>query len=399
MRTLQEYIEQNWDKTVRQTTPELLAESSTLLALPKPYTVPCIDTFFQEMYYWDTYFTNLGLLASGRLELAIHNVTNFMHLIDTYGFIPNGTRTWFLNRSQPPFFGMMVAEIYKQTNDKMFLEGALPRLKKEYLFWDTKRKAPNGLNCYSANATQEECRDILRLYLERTGNLRTGDDMRWGTNVLAEAESGWDFKARFDGRCHEFNAVDLNALLYFDEVFIAFAEKELEAGDGEPWRSLAEKRNALMYRYMRGDDGIFYDYAYEENRRSNVKSAAGFFPYFVGLATDRGPAKVLLESLELPFGVSAAEETEHGNYQWGYKNGWACLQWVVFEGLRNCGLQEDAARIAHKYVNLVETVFENTGKLWEKYNVLDGNAQAVGEYGTPEMLGWTAGVYLALLGK
>ncbi len=392
---IKEYITNGWNKTVREA--QEVADGDTLIALPKPYTVPCMDTHFQELYYWDTYFTNRGLILSGRVDLAINNIENFAYLIDTYGFIPNGSRTWYLNRSQPPFFALMIADVYHVTKDGKFLAWAVTALKKEYAFWETKRKSPNGLNCYSADATEEEYRDIIKCYHERTGVLRENNDVYWGRNILAEAESGWDFNARFSGKCHEYNPVDLNALLYFNEIFIAYAEEKL-GHDSGAWRERADKRKALMNAYMVGEDGIYYDYSYVENKRGAVKSAASFMPCFVGLCeTDQG-VDALLTALELPFGISATEETA-GNYQWGYKNGWACLQLIAAEGLEKIGRRQDAFRVAEKYVRLVEEVFEKTGKLWEKYNVLDGNANAVGEYGTPEMLGWTAGVYMALKEK
>ena len=42
-----------------------------------------------------------------------------------------------------------------------------------------------------------------------------------------------------------------------------------------------------------------------------------------------------------------------------------------------------------------EQVFEETGNLWEKYNVVEGNANVITEEKMPPMMGWTAGVYLA----
>ena len=396
MQSLEEYIHKNWDKTVRITTSELLAKNKTLLFLPKPYTVPCMDTHFQELYYWDTYFTNRGLILSNRIDMAINNIFNFAYLIDKYGFIPNGSRTWYLNRSQPPFLGMMISDVYKETGDKAFLLWALEALKKEHVFWDTKRKTANGLNCYSATPTLEECRDIIQCYYERTGIQRLDNELYWGINILAEAESGWDFNARFSGKCHEYNPVDLNCLLYFDEKFIAKAERILGLSDGEEWDARAAQRKSIMYSYMLGSDGVLYDYSYVEGAKSLLKSAASFMPYFVGLETDNRGAKELLSALELPFGVAATEELCGVNYQWGYKNGWACLQLIAVEGLRNCALSQEANRISEGFIRVVENVFEQSGKVLEKYNIFDGNANAIGEYGTPEMLGWTAGVYLAL---
>ena len=396
MMSVMNYIEEGWEKTVREAKEVTIGD--TLIALPKPYTVPCIDRHFQELYYWDTYFTNRGLLLSGRVDLAINNIENFAYLIDKYGFIPNGSRTWYLNRSQPPFFGLMIADVYAITKDRSFLKSAVVALKKEYEFWDTKRKAENGLNCYGASPTIAECRDIIRCYMNRTGIHREGNEYYWGVNILAEAESGWDFNSRFAGKCHEYNSVDLNALLYFDEMFIAYAEGEF-GGDETAWHMCAKKRKTLMDMYMKDRNGIYYDYSYVEKKRSNILSAASFFPYFVGLSKDEEAAKKLLLNLEMPFGISATVETKEKNYQWGYQNGWPCLQLVAVEGVQRCGLENESQRLAKKYISLVENVYNDTGKLWEKYNVKEGNANAVGEYGTPEMLGWTAGVYMALKGK
>ena len=108
-----------------------------------------------------------------------------------------------------------------------------------------------------------------------------------------------------------------------------------------------------------------------------------------------GGIDALLNALELDFGLQAAEHVE-GNFQWGDTNGWACLHLVAFEALMACGRVNDAHRVAKKYTALVEKCFDETEHLWEKYNVREGSSNAVGEYGTPSMIGWSAGVYLAL---
>ena len=105
------FILKNWDKTVRTNTEN----QGDLIGLPKPYTVPCIEGTFQEMYYWDTYFTNIGLLLSGKVEQAINNTENIAYLIERYGKMPNGSRTFYLNRSQPPFFSQAVRDIFEVT--------------------------------------------------------------------------------------------------------------------------------------------------------------------------------------------------------------------------------------------------------------------------------------------
>lgn len=396
MEELKAYILQKWPQTVRETPLGSVKDEDRLIALPRPYTVPCADGHFQEMYYWDTYFTNRGLILSGRLQTVLDNIENFIYLIDTYGFIPNGSHKSMLNRSQPPFFGLMVSDIYRETGDKVWLARCVEALKKEYDFRESKRKCENGLNYYSADADEARLARAVNMYAERTGIFRKGDSTYWGRNILAEAESGWDFCARFDGRCHEYNAVDLNALLWFDEQFLAFAARELGTGDATEWEEKAAKRYEKMTKLMRGEDGIYYDYSYAEGKRSAVRSAASFFPYFVGMCETDAGVDVLLDALELPFGVQASERVGDTVFQWAQINGWPCLQLVAVEGLLRVGRPTDAMRIAGKYVRAVEQTFAKTGKLFEKYNLLVGSADAVSEYGTPEMMGWTAGVYLAL---
>ena len=120
---------------------------------------------------------------------------------------------------------------------------------------------------------------------------------------------------------------------------------------------------------------------------------------FVGLANDE-QAKVAVKNLsrlEEEFGVVTCEKNnDQGIYQWDYPNGWACLQYIVMVGLDNYGYKEEAKRIAKKYISLVEKVFDETGNLWEKYNVVKGNIEVNNEYKMPAMMGWTAGVYLSL---
>src|SRR5690348_7275751 len=99
------HIASLWPVLTRQ--PDAPVAGSSLLPLPHRYVVP--GGRFQEIYYWDSYFTMLGLEAPERRALATDMLGNFAHLIDTYGHIPNGNRTYYLSRSQPPFFAAMVS--------------------------------------------------------------------------------------------------------------------------------------------------------------------------------------------------------------------------------------------------------------------------------------------------
>jgi len=100
------HIDDLWQVLERGPDSVTLGPYSSLLPLPRPYVVP--GGRFNEVYYWDSYFTMLGLDESGRHDLAVSMVENFVSLVDRYGHIPNGNRSYFLSRSQPPFFASMV---------------------------------------------------------------------------------------------------------------------------------------------------------------------------------------------------------------------------------------------------------------------------------------------------
>ncbi len=395
---VKQYIIDNWTYTIKYN-PQ---DKGTLIGLPFPYTTPCKENDFQELYYWDTYFTNRGLIASNMSAVAVNNVKNFIYLINRFGFIPNGTRTSYLTRSQPPFFGLMLKDALGVTNDETLKIAGYTALIKEVAFWEKKRRSENGLNCYGSDLDDTiSYVEDLEYYKDRTGTNPQGEEKACVLNALSECESGWDYNPRFYGKCHEYNPVDLNSLLWFDEWYLGELEKELKISDGKAWKEKAKSRKRLMIELMQDGDGIFYDYSYTENKKSDIKSCASFYPYFVGMVKgEKETLNTLLLDLELPNGVqSTSDNYEVGSYQWGKINCWAGLQLVVVESLQNCGMHDEAKRVAQKYLKTVEKVFERTGKLWEKYNALSGDIDVVSEYGTPEMMGWTAGVYMTLLDK
>jgi alpha,alpha-trehalase len=128
-----DHINRLWD--ILSHPADQTVEGSSRIALPFSYVVP--GGRFREIFYWDSYFTILGLsLSPGRLPLVGNMIDNFAYLIDTYDFIPNGNRTYFLSRSQPPFFACMVQLLADfNSNPSQIRLKYLPRLHKEYQFW------------------------------------------------------------------------------------------------------------------------------------------------------------------------------------------------------------------------------------------------------------------------
>lgn len=393
MSPVNEYIASNWDKCVRVNTED----KDTLIGLPYPYSIPAVG-HFEELYYWDTYFLNLGLKYSGQFEQMKFNVDDILFLVKKYGFMPNANRTYQLKKSQPPFLSEMVRDVYEHYKDLCWLEDAYLTLKQEYNFWQTKRMTSIGLAQYSEACSEDEIERVAKGYVER---LQFCPDME--LKALAReyrtcCESGWDLNPRWELRGELFAHLDLNALLFQLENNMAYFAEILGNDEADVWKERMEKRKNLMQKYMVDENGIYWDYNFVDDTLGNVFSVAAYYPMYVGMATkEQAQAAVdMLPRLEEAFGVLTCEKNSvRGNFQWNYPNGWACLQYIMVIALERYGFCEEAKRIARKYVQLVEQVFEQTGNLWEKYNVVEGNENVVTEDKMPPMMGWTAGVYLA----
>ena len=381
--TVREYIFKNITKTTRKSD----GKDPDLVVLPKPYTVPSIKAF-QAMFYWDTYFANKCLILTGNIRQAINNLENFAFLIDKFGYIPNGTRTPLLNRSQPPFFGLALKDVWSELTSEQ-KQRFTNALKTEYSFWRSRRTNTDGFEHYDAETNDEEYLAFTYYYERRVG-VETPHTIERGRDIMAEAESGWDFCPRFPNGCTKYAAVDLSSLLYADEMLLA----EIDTEHTDFWLQRAKERKEKMSR-MQDVNGVFFDYDCTTQKHSEVYSCAGFFPYFVGVSKDRAGFETLLAELEYPYGVVSAK-TEQKGFQWATPNGWAPLFYVCVAAAIAVDDECSAKRVAEKYIRLLDEIFEKTGALYEKYDVVTGKIGIGEAYGTPEMLGWTAGIYLSL---
>ena len=115
-RTSTEHVEELWPILKRDS--DTISLGSSLIPLPEAYIVP--GGRFREVYYWDSYFTMLGLVESGEFDLIENMLDNFAYLIHTVGHIPNGNRTYYITRSQPPFFAQMVKLMAEQKGDEVY---------------------------------------------------------------------------------------------------------------------------------------------------------------------------------------------------------------------------------------------------------------------------------------
>ena len=90
---------------------------------------------FREVYYWDSLWIIQGLLSCKMIESAMQIVENLSDLVLRYGFVPNGTRKYYMDRSQPPLLSLMVMEIYTVSQNNKWLQSILPALSKEHKYW------------------------------------------------------------------------------------------------------------------------------------------------------------------------------------------------------------------------------------------------------------------------
>lgn len=290
---IEQYIEKEFAKTIRNNTENV----GTLLGLPYPYTVPCPDDTFLEMYYWDTYFTNVGLIAEGNVELAKSNVDNMLWMVEKYGFMPNGNRTYYLNRSQPPFLWRAVKDVFDVIADVNWLASAYETLCKEYDFWQTKRLAPNGLNFYGNHEglTAETVQALYNDFTKRSGGFTAEDyetRVKMAHSIRTFVESGWDCNSRFDLDGEHFNPIELNSLLYGFEVQMAEFSQILKLDDIDLWKKRAEDRKNKMNEFLWSNEKKMYlDRNFETGDFSSVVSAASFYPYFVALSSSKEDIK------------------------------------------------------------------------------------------------------------
>jgi len=162
----------------------------------------------------------------------------------------------------------------------------------------------------------------------------------------------------------------------------------------------ANQRKAALSKYgWNEEQGYFMDYDFVQEKSTPIPSLAGMYPLTFQMATPKqaqASAKVIQEKFLMPGGV-VSTLIDNGQ-QWDYPNGWAPLQWMTIEGLRHYQQNELANTIRQRWIDLNIKVYKNTGKLVEKYNVVDMSLEAGGgEYPVQDGFGWTNGVLLRLL--
>ncbi len=403
-----EHVKSLWPVLTRAA--DKVDNKSSLIPLPNKYVVP--GGRFREVYYWDSYFTMLGLIEHEEYELVENMLDNFSYLLETIGHIPNGNRSYYKTRSQPPFFSQMVKifaeakgqEVYKKYKSALLLEYEFWMKRDENFPFEHSVMTELGiLNRYwdrGNTPRQESYKEDYELVEEAKAGEKMYVDLRAG------AESGWDYSSRWfsDGQnmstieTTDILPVDLNSLLYGLEKILL----DLDEGGtlfAERLKNSMERRKRFIAEKCWNPDGSFEDFNWIKNKSTGIKSLAMVYPLFFEMVSQEQAdqvAETIKNKFLKPGGVVST--LNHTGQQWDAPNGWAPLQWMTIIGLDNYGHSDLANEIAKRWIKINEKVYKNTGKFVEKYNVEDMTLEAGGgEYPVQDGFGWSNGVYLAAL--
>lgn len=414
--SMNKYIESMWKVLEREPVQE--SQYDTLIPIPYPFIIP--GGRFRETYYWDNYFTAIGLATIGEIELIEDIINNFVYLQKKVGHIPNGNRKYYCSRSQPPVFILLI-ELLKENTSFEHIKQYIPALEKEHEFWmDGQEKISSKSNTHRRIVLMPDGSILNRYYddadtprPEAYAEDRTlGDQLpeaeakKLYRNIRAACESGWDFSSRWlvdpknmlTHQTTDIIPVDLNSLLYALEQNLGEYHRLLNNHKkAQHFLTLAEKRKNAINRFCWCDaKKFFFDFNFKTEKPTPIYSLAATVPLFVSLATSE-QAKAVAKKLKTDFlhvGGLPATTCESGQ-QWDGPNGWPPLHWFVVKGLLNYQHQELAVNIMYRFLKTAFVSFYRHKRILEKYNVCNLSRIATdGEYQTQTGFAWTNGIIL-----
>jgi alpha,alpha-trehalase len=405
-----------------------------------PFVVP--GGRFNEMYGWDSYFESVGLIVDGKVELAKAMADNFQYEIEYYGKILNANRSYYLTRTQPPFYSSLIREVYEITHDKTWLRNHLETAIYEYdTVWMVKGKrlTENGLNRYLAEGIgmPPECEighfdSVLKPYADEKRMSVRDYEIGYKRNIILNSqlddyfmhdrsvrESGHDTSYRIDGDCGDLNLVELNVMLYKYEIdFAEIIKNEFDNAFGtynsEYWFNKAEQRKKLINQFLWNEDkGLYFDYNVSKGQQSNFVAVTTITPLWANLCSEE-QAKKLVE-IAIPLlkekgGLAGCTAESRGEIskerpqrQWDYPNGWAPHQMMIWRGLLNYGFNKIAQELIYRWIFMItKNAVDYNGTIPEKYDVVAATHKVFAEYGnvgtdfeyiTQEGFGWMNASY------
>ncbi|WP_162902397.1 trehalase family glycosidase [Facilibium subflavum] len=402
---IDQYIQGLWELLTRKDASVGLSDKTTKIGLPYAYIVP--GGRFRELYYWDTYFTALGLAVDDRYDMIENLVRNFVFLQKIIGLIPNGNRRYYQSRSQPPVLVLLVDLLYQKFGVD-YIKPYIEALETEHYFWAQKRQAltTSPLNHFCDPEKSPRPESYIEDIKLAEGFAHENKKVLYQA-LRSAAESGWDFSSRWmadgvslESTCTQYILpIDLNALLYILEEKLA--QYHLLLGNLSRqqiyFKKACARKKAYQAYFWDKQQKCFYDYDIKKGQSTGRLTAAIAWPLFANIA-DKAQAYAIKNwiehSLLKPGGVVTT--TVSSDQQWDYPNGWAPLQWITVQGLLNYGFDSLAQEIIARWNQNVWQYYQDYGVILEKYDVCNvGNRPGQGEYDVQEGFGWTNGVYQA----
>ena len=414
-----------------------------------PFVVP--GGRFNEMYGWDSYFESIGLLLGAKKELAKTMADNFQYEIEHYGKILNANRTYYLTRTQPPFYSSLIREVFEknvENADKSWLISHLSTAIKEYnTVWmvQEKRLTKNGLNRYFAEGIglppeveEGHYNALLRPHAEKANMSISSFESKYYKreieNIELDAyfvhdrsvrENGHDTSYRLEGQCAHLNCVELNTFLYkyetdfahliknyFDDNFIS---SEGNTYTSAYWNKKAALRKGLIFKYLWNEkDASFYDYNFLAEKQIPFISATSLLPLWANIASKEQAEKIVSKTLPQLIclgGIAGCTEKARGEIsknrparQWDFPNGWAPHQMMIWKGLLNYDFTEKAHELIYRWLWMItKNAVNYNGTIPEKYDVVSATHKVFAEYGnvgtdfeyiTREGFGWMNASYI-----
>jgi alpha,alpha-trehalase len=418
---------------------------------------------FRESYYWDSFWIVEGLLVSNMKQTARGVVNNLLEYVAEFGFVPNGGRIYYLTRSQPPMLSDMVRLVAandaetateSETFDLAYLQAVVPILEKEYMFW--MQTGPSGhavevqapkfvdsnrtsgtylLNRYVAHADvprpesyREDVSDADALFSDPT-KLHDSPEIRekkehFYNEIIAGAESGWDFSSRWFKDHHTLRTidtsnvvpVDLNVMMYrFEQNLAHFNSLLGNAKAAALFKAAAAKRAEAMDAILWSDlHQSWRDFLLDSRTHSPIVSVSDYSPLWVAgaglvdMTTEAGKEKVasIIDSLKSSGLIQVGgiqSTTKATGQQWDAPNAWPPEQDIIIEGLLTLNTSESidlAKDLMRTWVTAGYVAWQRTGVMFEKYNATElGGIGQGGEYIPQFGFGWTNGVILKYLTK
>ncbi|KAK6754172.1 hypothetical protein RB195_013276 [Necator americanus] len=412
-----------WRSLCKKIDPAIENSSSrySLIYLPHNFIMP--GGRFREFYYWDAYWIIKGLITCEMYNTTKAMIENLGSLVERFGFVPNGGRVYYLQRSQPPLLAGMLYEYYEVTKDKDFVQKMLPILEKELSFWNNNRMTTVSIKgtdylVYRYNTRSNMPRP--ESYAQDIKKAQTVQDKaQFWQDIASAAESGWDFSTRwfsdhktiYTVETKNVLPVDLNAFICWNlDILEYLFERIDDQVKSEFYRETRAKfRHTVHKVFYNRTAGSWFDYNLRTASHNTAFYPSITVPLFTGCYNSLNQGKserlfTLMKSIgvfDYPGGIPTSMISD-SEEQWDFPNGFSPLNHMVVEGLRksqNAQMQDAGYQLAKKWIMGNFKVWKETNHMWEKYNVIGDYPRpgSGGEYDVQDGFGWTNGAILDLL--